>query len=268
MVCNAHNHAPDCPCGFGGDTGGGGWATSWRYGNGPSFGWLSDGGGTVSSYVDPNAHCPVCGARVFFYRSPYNGRVFFDALGPPWPKHPCTDNGYEPRRTAGSLAGNKDRVGKPAWIEAGWRPLYYPRIGGNTGRARVEGAIDDERMEVTVVDGAAVDPGPVFLREIKRTPGLYEIAYLHSNRLTTREASALAFDSKLAGAGAAVIRRAMAEDAEALAELGRYILYELEQPLRAKAHLRRALDIGVVDMLSVLGDLAVIVLFEPQKPRR
>src|SRR6185437_16803703 len=46
---------------------------------------------TVESYLDPNARCPVCGAPVFFYRSPYNGRVFFDNVGWPWPKHACTD---------------------------------------------------------------------------------------------------------------------------------------------------------------------------------
>jgi len=45
----------------------------------------------VESYLDPNARCPVCGASVFFYSSPHNGRVFFDDVGWPWPKHPCTD---------------------------------------------------------------------------------------------------------------------------------------------------------------------------------
>ena len=55
------------------------------------------GGGVVQicslkSYIDPNALCPVCGEPVFFYQSPTGGRVFFDALGWPWPKHPCTDN--------------------------------------------------------------------------------------------------------------------------------------------------------------------------------
>lgn len=29
---------------------------------------------------------------MFFYQSPFGGRVFFDDLGPPWPKHPCTDH--------------------------------------------------------------------------------------------------------------------------------------------------------------------------------
>src|SRR6185436_1907844 len=47
---------------------------------------------TYPSYVNPNARCPVCGADVYFYQSPYGGRVFFDELGPPWPKHPCTDS--------------------------------------------------------------------------------------------------------------------------------------------------------------------------------
>lgn len=47
---------------------------------------------TYPSYVNPNARCPGCGCAVYFYQSPYGGRVFFDELGPPWPKHPCTDN--------------------------------------------------------------------------------------------------------------------------------------------------------------------------------
>lgn len=47
---------------------------------------------TVESYVNPNAICPECRKTVFFYQSPYGGRVFFDDLGWPWPKHSCTDN--------------------------------------------------------------------------------------------------------------------------------------------------------------------------------
>jgi hypothetical protein len=29
---------------------------------------------------------------VYFYANSYGSRVFFDDLGPPWPKHPCTNN--------------------------------------------------------------------------------------------------------------------------------------------------------------------------------
>lgn len=43
-------------------------------------------------WVKANALCPVCGAAVFFYSNEFGSRVYFDEVGPPWPKHPCTDN--------------------------------------------------------------------------------------------------------------------------------------------------------------------------------
>ena len=74
----------------------------------------------VESYLDPNARCPVCGASVYFYRSPYNGRVFFDDVGWPWPKHPCTD------KYKGSDAG----ISRPS----GGRLKFHLR--GQDGKAR------------------------------------------------------------------------------------------------------------------------------------
>ncbi len=47
--------------------------------------------GATSTYVIPNAVCPVCGVLVYFYQNQHGSRVFFDELGKPWPKHPCTD---------------------------------------------------------------------------------------------------------------------------------------------------------------------------------
>ncbi len=115
---------------------------------------------TYPSYVNPNARCPVCAASVFFYQSPYGGRVFFDELRPPWPKHPCTDNpvmrhhfsSAEGRArilvAAASQSGKSDskatqrdeatspepRIADPlpsrliAWAEAGWMPFVVTRI--------------------------------------------------------------------------------------------------------------------------------------------
>jgi hypothetical protein len=48
--------------------------------------------GTTARLVNPNAECPVCSAPVFFYQNVHGSRVFFDELGPPWPKHPCIHN--------------------------------------------------------------------------------------------------------------------------------------------------------------------------------
>ncbi len=34
-------------------------------------------------------NCPSCGSAVFFFRCDHESRVFFDALGSPWPLHNC-----------------------------------------------------------------------------------------------------------------------------------------------------------------------------------
>ena len=46
----------------------------------------------TARFIKPNAKCPVCGEEVYFYQNIFGSRVYFDELGPPWPKHPCTDN--------------------------------------------------------------------------------------------------------------------------------------------------------------------------------
>lgn len=76
---------------------------------------------TFDSYTIPNASCPVCGASVFFYQSPTGGRVFFDELGPPWPKHPCTIAATAAITTR--VSSGKQRTSMPTWVRAGWIPV-------------------------------------------------------------------------------------------------------------------------------------------------
>jgi hypothetical protein len=78
-MCNAWNHSANCGCGFGGDTGGGGFA-------GPAVTW--------DAYNDPLpltflTNCWWCGAEVFFHRAYNGGCALFDDLGPPWPVYSC-----------------------------------------------------------------------------------------------------------------------------------------------------------------------------------
>lgn len=78
-MCNAWNHSADCDCGFGGDTGAGGWSTlrdSWAY---------------RDEDFCRSTTCPQCGNQVYFVRH-NGGSVWFDDLGPPWPKHSCFDD--------------------------------------------------------------------------------------------------------------------------------------------------------------------------------
>jgi hypothetical protein len=51
------------------------------------------GRSVVACFCNPNANCPVCGARVFYYQNEFGSRVFFNAPGAPWEKHGCTDSG-------------------------------------------------------------------------------------------------------------------------------------------------------------------------------
>lgn len=87
--------------------------TSYSHSNGTSLYWtlLRDARaarGYTSTFVNPNANCPVCGAEVFFYQNQHGSRVYFDELGPPWPKHPCTDN------LAGTAASGTTAAGTAA----------------------------------------------------------------------------------------------------------------------------------------------------------
>lgn len=110
-----HNHYASCTCGWCLNLGG-------RRRSGVLY---SSGGSpaafrTYESFTNPNATCPVCGAAVFFYQSPSGGRVFFDELGPPWPKHPCTDAAPPALGSRMPPARTDD---PPAWLRSDWTPV-------------------------------------------------------------------------------------------------------------------------------------------------
>ena len=89
--------------------------------------------GLFPSYVNPNANCPVCRAAVYFYQSPYGGRVYFDELGPPWPKHPCTDSTrfslpkpVSRRVHPLGITSIEEKLAEPVrfkWFSEGWLPF-------------------------------------------------------------------------------------------------------------------------------------------------
>ena len=165
----------------GGYGGGGGWVErGTENGQRFIFGWVE-----YPSYVNPNAKCPVCGADVYFYQSPYGGRVFFDELGPPWPKHPCTSsNDLSVRRTVRDfeveqlfstlsqqaetnpqLENFEPRVDSPAnqlkpnrklpeWRKAGWNPLLLSKAESAGGGITIGGSElleDSEKIERKLV---------------------------------------------------------------------------------------------------------------------
>lgn len=123
-MCNAWNHAPGCKCGWGGE----GHLGRPSYPP-PQARSLAPAYRTLSSYTNPNALCPVCHEPVFFYQSPDGGRVFFDELGPPWPKHPCTDHSGVRSSANQSFSiqaqGPKASARGQTWSANEWKPFIY-----------------------------------------------------------------------------------------------------------------------------------------------
>lgn len=192
MGCNAWNHPANCNCGWGG---------VWHGNVPPKAGnsqvavsnlhyILRGGESRFVSYVNPNAVCPICGASVFFYQSPNGGRVFFDDLGPPWPKHPCTDN---PRVSDSKLLRpaieRGSRPNTPPWIAEGWQPFAFSRNAkGEFDLHHVEDWIILERRKkdnrklrcITFEQGSDLETIRAmrfaFIRELPPSRGVYEVS--------------------------------------------------------------------------------------------
>jgi hypothetical protein len=139
------------------------------------------------SFVNPHATCPVCGAEVFYYEAPNGGRVYFDALGPPWPKHPCTDNsgsaatGLGTSPAGGVPGGNAPIVpnrpsggGLPLrnypWKRQGWAPLLATQVEPihNGYFLEIRGLLDRQETTLFVRHKQGIEKrSPMLLRRTK-----------------------------------------------------------------------------------------------------
>lgn len=123
------------------------------------FGWVE-----YPSYVNPNATCPRCGKSVYFYQSPFGGRVYFNDLGPPWDKHgpspwECPD---KQERKLDQLSQEQPRVenvaltqqttaniqkpetlpegSNPEWRKTGWNPFLLTKVESTGGGIVINGS--------------------------------------------------------------------------------------------------------------------------------
>lgn len=197
-MCNARNHPPGCQCGWGLGLHNGGYGSGsgrhrsatvrsgasspvqsqWHHTQVVAFNGLRPG-----SFVNPNAKCPVCGCSVHFYASADGGRVYFDEIGPPWPKHPCTDNSGE----IGVRGGVQSSIDERAWVPLGnvkvclvganglhhldgstehhgARPIYF----------RLEGSFEVEMAQLSESGAGALTLSLLARDESKREWSVYE----------------------------------------------------------------------------------------------
>ena len=184
MTCNGNNHRPGCDCGWGGVFHGLGLGTNGNY-------W-----GRADSYTNPNARCPRCSARVYFYRSPDGGTVYFDDLGPPWPKHPCMDTGRQslpPGRT-------RQAMEKHSWKIAGWHPMQCNNIVTIKDDvniiALITGEGRDSRQLFAKKPTATISHhSPILWRRFEGQRGHYEISTLDLSDPGYKEIRLEAFDN-------------------------------------------------------------------------
>jgi hypothetical protein len=147
MGCNAWNHPSNCKCGWGGEWHGNHVSEKVNYNSWPPAKKIAPRA-DYRSLTIPNAQCPVCGSDVFFYQNETGSRVFFDELGPPWRKHPCTDNriwrySLNVRIRHTRSASPKSRTG---WIENKWIPFLV--IDVDHRKIHLKNIRDDTEMVI------------------------------------------------------------------------------------------------------------------------
>lgn len=119
-------------------------------------------------YLQGNARCPICSASVYFFTLENNGRVYFDEIGPPWPKHPCTYRQEGPEASSSREGGStsSDALARP-W-EAGWILLDQISVeAGELGTLRLSARMAEEDLITFVRDDAfgEVESPATFLQE-------------------------------------------------------------------------------------------------------
>ncbi|WP_299021200.1 hypothetical protein [uncultured Photobacterium sp.] len=83
---------------------------------------------TFEAFTIPNVRCPVCGQFVFYYEHPNGGRVYFEELGPPWLKHPCTSHEQPKKLKPGERESLRELQKVPRWKLENWQPFKIQKV--------------------------------------------------------------------------------------------------------------------------------------------
>lgn len=175
-MCNAWNHPSNCKCGWGGEGHLGKSGSQSQHGTYIVFPDVPRIIHAYESFVNPNASCPVCGESVFFYQSNNGGRVYFDELGPPWPKHPCTSNKAipSPLRKHSSKNESISKILSYQWLKEGWEPFPIESITfyGNLC-TRLAGKLGGKNFGIYVSGHIKTDIEDILVHVLKRNDSSY-----------------------------------------------------------------------------------------------
>lgn len=140
---------------------------------------------TRHSYTVPMV-CSVCGNAVFLYQSKYGGSAIFDELGPPWPKHPCSDGARAVQLPASVASDQSLPARRYSWQKVGWLPFTDLKVDSvGSKHIRLHGTHNSQLLTlyipVTTVDAGAdpvtqITDSPIHARRM--IDGTYELAFL------------------------------------------------------------------------------------------
>jgi hypothetical protein len=146
----------------------------------------------AESHTIPNAKCPVCNTQVFFYKSHEGGSVFFDELGPPWPKHPCTDPDITPQRYSAEALEKKKSGWWPLLREVG--PLSTIELPKREGTLVVD--IQGREIFIKGSPKTLKKAVPLWIRAVPGQPHVYEISTIKTKNDHFIEVTFRAFSIK------------------------------------------------------------------------
>jgi len=264
MPCNGYNHPARCECGWGGQWHG-------NYTNGKQdwesnqikyrdffFDYWSEGRlSRFESYTNPNALCPVCGDRVYFYMSPYGGRVFFDELGPPWPKHPCTDrnsNSYGHSRSRDYPVPDVTRrtmnYVPPIWDKDGWDPVVIlnSRHKENLSIIAIQRVDNDDIVTLGIAKKINVNQQtPIFAME-RKDLGVFDISYVDIHTLDSKIEQVIGYRNAVSPSQIGEWKKALSGSAEDQNLVALSLLFGNNQDLAlSKNLLNKEIDFSAVD---------------------
>ena len=148
---------------------------------------------------------------------------------------------------------------EPSPREPGWEPLTSSKTYKSQEQRTLTGDIKGRFTELSLVHPVHFDhDGPIWTRERDDAPGVFEVTALQSSLLETKPQTFSAVERKLLPLGAAVLSALFDDDPKALAAVGRFMLYSLQDLAAAIIYLNRAYAKGAP---NVAIDLAVATLF-------
>lgn len=121
--------------------------------------------------------------------------MFFDELGPPWPKHPCTDRTYSKPRSAAyesfEVVPFVQRTGgaTPAWAKDGWTPFVcdangISRVPPPNSHCPIRGQMGNQHITLYVNADFLPQDGLYHVR--KNGIGRYDVSVVYMQKFSLK----------------------------------------------------------------------------------